>query len=317
MSTFRRRRAHNLGESLRLCTPGFAQVGNVCFRIHLKSVKNPCTKAMSGRGVRCDPSDNQVSAPDRGAIWIEYILECFEGEPKVPMYNFREWLEPALVPDEAVRKLVWSLDCMPSVNGRLLANRELNACSIIRLNCLVRKMAPDVVVPCGCPLCGVKAATSIACASSHFTGSHLLPPHHARMGNCLPSLAHESKRCDENKSRRRCSGVAQDHVEETERGRVLPQPAAAAAPSRRVHATDRPRPKRSVRFAEGGDGVKDTARVKLTVTKKEASLLLAMLDDGRERTLEGVLSRLQEARAGHRRTNYTIMVSAATSSQIP
>ncbi|URD95524.1 hypothetical protein MUK42_31606 [Musa troglodytarum] len=117
------------------------------------------------------------------------------------------------------------------------------------------------------------------------------------MGNCLPSLAHESQRCDENKSRSRCSGVAQDHVEETERGQVLPQP-AAAAPSRRVHATDRPRPKRSVRFAEGGDGVKDTARVKMRVTKREASLLLSMLDDGRERTLEDVLSQLQEARAG-------------------
>ncbi|CAL9162441.1 unnamed protein product [Musa hybrid cultivar] len=117
------------------------------------------------------------------------------------------------------------------------------------------------------------------------------------MGNCLPSLAHESKRCDENKSRSRCSGVAKDHVEETERGRVLPQP-AAAAPRRRVHATDRPRPKRSVRFAEGGDGVKDSARVKMRVTKKEASLLLSMLDDGRERSLEDVLSQLQEARAG-------------------
>ncbi|THU72736.1 hypothetical protein C4D60_Mb04t15330 [Musa balbisiana] len=120
------------------------------------------------------------------------------------------------------------------------------------------------------------------------------------MGNCLPSLAHESKRCDENKSRSRCSGVAKDHVEETERGRVLPQPAAAAAaaPRRRVHATDRPRPKRSVRFAEGGDGVKDSARVKMRVTKKEASLLLSMLDDGRERSLADVLSQLEEARAG-------------------
>ncbi|RZR83667.1 hypothetical protein BHM03_00010343 [Ensete ventricosum] len=68
--SFREEKRAEFGRNMGLCTLGLARGGNVCFKIHLGSVEDPYA---SRRGVRCGPSDGQVSAPDRGAIWIGYF----------------------------------------------------------------------------------------------------------------------------------------------------------------------------------------------------------------------------------------------------